>query len=72
VGKRGRVAAFEVLIATSAVRNMIRENKTHQIKNIIQTSGQIGMQSMEKGVEELVKKGLVSPQLARERLQGQV
>ncbi|RNC29284.1 MAG: Twitching mobility protein [Candidatus Dichloromethanomonas elyunquensis] len=49
---------------------MIRESKTHQIKNIIQTSGQIGMQSMEKAMEELVKNGLISPQLARERLQG--
>lgn len=67
--RRGRVAAFEVLIVTPAVRNMIREGKTHQIKNIIQTSGQIGMQSMEKAVEDLVKQGLVSPQLARERLQ---
>ncbi|NLI91858.1 MAG: type IV pilus twitching motility protein PilT [Peptococcaceae bacterium] len=70
LNKRGRVAAYEVLIATAAVRNMIRESKTHQIKNIIQTSGQIGMQSMEKAVEELVKRGLISPQLARERLQG--
>jgi len=68
--KKGRVAAMEVLIATSAVRNMIREGKTHQIKNTIQTSGQLGMQSMEKSVEDLVKKGLISPKLAQERLQG--
>lgn len=70
MNKRGRVAAYEVLIATAAVRNMIRESKTHQIKNIIQTSGQVGMQSMEKAVEDLVKKGTISPQLAWERLQG--
>ncbi|HHV63643.1 MAG TPA: type IV pilus twitching motility protein PilT [Peptococcaceae bacterium] len=66
----GRVAAYEVLLATPAVRNMIREGKTHQIKNVIQTSSQLGMQTMEKAVEELMKKGLISPQLARERLQG--
>jgi len=68
--QKGRVAAYEVLLATAAVRNMIRENKTHQIKNIIQTNAQIGMQSMEKSVEDLVNKGIISPQLARKRLQG--
>jgi len=67
-GKKGRVAAFEILIASPAVRNMIRENRTYQIKNIIQTSGQIGMQTMEKAVKDLVQKGLISPHLARERL----
>lgn len=72
VGNKGRVAAFEILIASTAVKNMIRENKTHQIKNIIQTSAHIGMQSMEKAVEELGKKGLISPQIARERLQGYI
>jgi twitching motility protein PilT len=66
INRKGRVAAYEILIATAAVKNMIREGKTHQIKNIIQTSGQQGMQSMEKAIEELVIKGLVSPQLTRE------
>lgn len=70
INRKGRIAAFEILIATSAVRNMIREGKTHQLKNVIQTNGQLGMQSMEKAVEELVNKGLISPQSARERLQG--
>lgn len=66
--KKGRVAAYEILVATPAVRNLIRENKTHQIKNIIQTSSQMGMITMEKAVEELVRKTLISPDVARERL----
>jgi twitching motility protein PilT len=70
INKKGRIAAYEVLIATIAVKNVIREGKTHQIKNIIQTSGQQGMQSMEKAVQELVIKGLISSQLAKERFQG--
>ena len=65
---RGRVAAYEVLVATTAVRNMIREGKTHQIKNIIQTSSQMGMITMEKAVENLVKRGLVSAETAQERM----
>lgn len=72
INKPGRVAAFEILTATTAVRNMIREGKTHQIKNMIQTGSQYGMQPMEKATEELVMKGLVSPQLVRERVQGQL
>ena len=72
VGNKGRVAGFENLLASTAAKNIIRENKTHQIKNIIQTSAHIGMQSMEKAVEELGKKGLISPQIARERLQGYI
>lgn len=69
VNRPGRAAAFEILLATPAVRNMIRESKTHQIKNTIQTGAQQGMQTMEKATEELVSKGLVSAQLVRERLQ---
>ncbi len=53
----GRVAACEIMIANSAVRNTIREGKTHQLTNIIQTSAAEGMISMDKVLAELVSKG---------------
>lgn len=53
----GRVAACEIMIANSAVRNTIREGKTHQLSNIIQTSAAEGMISMDKVLSELVSKG---------------
>lgn len=51
----GRVVAFEVLLATSAVRNLIREKKTYQIDNVIQTSKAQGMISLDDSLAELVK-----------------
>ena len=53
----GRVAACEIMVANSAVRNTIREGKTHQLSNIIQTSAAEGMISMDKVLAELVSKG---------------
>jgi twitching motility protein PilT len=61
---KSRVPAFEILIATPAVRNSIRESKTFMIDNIIQTSGEIGMVSLEKYLAGLVKKGVVSEETA--------
>jgi twitching motility protein PilT len=63
----GRVVACEVLIPTPAVRNLIREGKTHQIYSAIQTSGSIGMQTMDAHLAQLVRLGRVSQQLALER-----
>jgi twitching motility protein PilT len=63
----GRVVACEVLIPTPAVRNLIREGKTHQIYSAIQTSGSIGMQTMDAHLAQLVRLGKVSRQLALER-----
>ncbi len=63
----GRVVASEVLIPTPAVRNLIREGKTHQIYSAIQTSGAIGMQTMDAHLAQLVRLGKVSQQLALER-----
>jgi twitching motility protein PilT len=63
----GRVVASEVLIPTPAVRNLIREGKTHQIYSAIQTSGSIGMQTMDAHLAQLVRLGKVSQQLALER-----
>ncbi|MHB8110996.1 MAG: type IV pilus twitching motility protein PilT [Syntrophorhabdaceae bacterium] len=57
---RGRVAAFEVMIATPAVRNLIRENKIAQIPSMIQTSKGIGMQTMEAACNDLIAKNLVT------------
>ncbi len=56
----GRVAGFEVLIATSAVRNLIREGKTFQIHSAIETGAQFGMQSMDKVLADLHRSGQVS------------
>ena len=57
---RGRVAAFEVMIATPAIRNLIRENKLAQILSVMQTSKGIGMQTMEAACQDLVANKLVS------------
>ncbi len=58
----GRVAAVEILIATSAIRNLIREGKTYQIHSAIETGAQFGMQSMDKILADLHKSGQVSYQ----------
>jgi len=61
VDKKGRCAALEILIANSAVRNLIREAKTFQIPSMIQTGRKFGMQLLDDGIMELVNKGWVSP-----------
>lgn len=53
---KGRVAAFEVMHATPAIRNQIREGKTHQIESIIQTSKKLGMQTMDDALLDLYMK----------------
>lgn len=55
----GRVAACEVLIATPALKNLIRENKIHQIPSFIQTGSQFGMQNMDVAVLKLRRDGLI-------------
>jgi twitching motility protein PilT len=55
----GRVAAFEVLVATFAVRNLIREGKTTQLRNIVSTGAKAGMQTLESSVAALVANGIV-------------
>ncbi|HPP06586.1 MAG TPA: type IV pilus twitching motility protein PilT [Syntrophorhabdaceae bacterium] len=57
---KGRVAGFEIMIGTPAVRNLIREGKISQIPSIMQTSRGIGMQTMEASVMELLQKNLVT------------
>lgn len=58
--KGGRVAAYEVLIATPAVRNLIRENKIAQLYSVMQTSTQFGMQTLESNLQQLVGNGIIS------------
>lgn len=55
----GRVVATEVMMTIPSIRNMIRENKIHQITNVIQTSGKLGMKSMDISLLELVKQGKI-------------
>ncbi|NLM43585.1 MAG: type IV pilus twitching motility protein PilT [Clostridiales bacterium] len=55
----GRVAAFEVMIATPAIRNLIREDKNHQIDTVIQTGAQYSMQSFDNSLLDLYNKGLI-------------
>lgn len=57
---KGRVAAFEVLHVNPAVRNLIRENKTHQILSIMQTNARLGMQTMDEALLKLVIEGQIS------------
>lgn len=55
----GRVVATEILIATPAIRNLVREGKSHQILSTIQTGGKLGMRTMVAAVKELHEKGLI-------------
>jgi twitching motility protein PilT len=57
---KGRVAAVEILLATPAVRNLIREGKAFQITSTMQTGGRMGMQTFEASFRELLSRGLVS------------
>jgi twitching motility protein PilT len=56
----GRIPAVEILIGTSAVRNLIREGKTYQIMSMIQTGRKDGMQSLDQSLKDLLIKGLIS------------
>jgi len=56
----GRVAAIEIMVATSALRNLIREGKTYQIYSVIETGQQHGMQAMDRVLADLVKSGIVT------------
>lgn len=62
----GRVAAAEILLANSAVKNLIREAKTHLVDNVIQTSGADGMVLMEVSLVNKIKQGIISKEKARE------
>ena len=67
---RGRCVACELLIPTPAVRNLIREGKTHQIYSTMQTGTAFGMQTMDAALADLVRRGIITeswPRTARAR-----
>jgi twitching motility protein PilT len=64
---KGRVVATEVMVATPAIRNLIREGKTHQIYSAMQAGAQHGMHTMDQHLAELVKKGKVTYETRRWR-----
>jgi twitching motility protein PilT len=63
----GRVAALEILIGTPAVRNLIRENKIHQIPSTMQTGQAFGMQTLDMALVDLANKGVVTREEAQSR-----
>ena len=64
---KGRAVAAEVLVATPAVRNLVREGKVHQIYSAMQSGGRYGMQTMDQGLATLVKSGKITLEMALER-----
>ena len=59
-GMPGRIAAMEVMMASAAVRNLIREAKAHQLTSIIQTSAHLGMQTMDQCLKDYYQRGLIT------------
>ncbi len=67
VGGQGRTVAVEVMVATPAVRNLIREGKVHQIYSAMQAGARFGMRSMDQSLAELVRSGRITYDVAVER-----
>ncbi len=65
----GRIPANEIMIASPAIRNLIREGKTHQIPSMIQTSAAMGMLSMDQCLRDLYMKGIITMEEALNRCQ---
>lgn len=63
----GRVAAHEIMRGTSAIRNLIREDKVAQMYSAIQTGHALGMQTMDQCLEDLVSKRIITKEIAREK-----
>jgi twitching motility protein PilT len=61
----GRVAAHEIMLATSAIRNLIREAKVAQMYSAIQTGNSFGMQTLDQNLTDLVKRNMISAAEAR-------
>jgi len=61
----GRVVAYEIMLATTAIKTTIREGKTHQIDSILQTSQEVGMATIEVSLAELVKAGKITTENAQ-------
>jgi twitching motility protein PilT len=67
VDGEGRIAACEVMVTTSGIKNLIREGKTHQIYSSMQSGGQHGMVTMDQSLANLVRRGLVTRDAALEK-----
>jgi twitching motility protein PilT len=63
--EQGRVAAHEIMIGTPAIRNLIRENKVAQMYSAIQTGQNIGMQTLDQNLQDLVRRNIISVNEAR-------
>ncbi|GKT11831.1 MAG: twitching motility protein PilT [Thiomicrorhabdus sp.] len=61
----GRIAVHEIMLANSAIRNLIREGKVPQMYSVLQTSSQMGMQTLDQNLQELLAKGLITSEAAR-------
>lgn len=61
----GRVVTYEVMLGSTAIKTAIREGKTHQIESIIETSHEVGMSTLERSLADLVKKGMVTVEVAQ-------
>jgi len=70
-GMPGRVCCMEIMIATSAIRNLIREAKSHQITSMIQTGANVGMQTMDQHLRDLYQRGSITYDEAMARAMNQ-
>ncbi len=64
---QGRVAAHEIMLGTSAIKNLIRENKIAQMYSAIQTGQNLGMQTLDQNLSDLVRRNIISPAEARSK-----
>lgn len=67
IDQKGRCAALEILVCTSAIANLIREAKTFQIASMMQTGKAVGMQTLDDAIQELLNKKWISPEEAYEK-----
>lgn len=65
----GRVACHEIMLATPAIRNLIREDKVAQMYSIIQTGAAHGMQTMEQNAKQLIARGVVDAQEVQSKIE---
>ncbi len=64
---KGRIPAIEVMVATPAIRNLVREGKIHQITTAMQAGGKYGMQTMDQALADLVRRNIITYEMAAER-----
>jgi len=62
---KGRCVAYEVMLGTTAIKTSIRDGKTHQIESVLETSQEAGMSTLERSLADLVKRGLVTLEVAQ-------